>query len=118
MTKVKNLTVETAEFYSAKANRLLAALPDDDDKRLQPKLELVDSSPANILYDFGDEMKYLYFPITGIVSLLYTTANGSTAEMGMVGRCGVVSISTFLGGKTTANQAIGQMAGNDVQNKI
>ena len=56
-------------------------------------------------------MPYLYFPTTSIVSLLYTTVNGSTAEMGMVGRCGIVGISAFLGDGTTSNQAIVQVAG-------
>ncbi len=112
LTKAKKLTVDAADFCHAKTNRLLAALPDADYGRLAAALELRDLSAGEILYDFGDEMPYLYFPITSIVSLLYTTATGATAEMGMVGRCGVVGISTFLGGRTTANQAIVQMAGS------
>ncbi len=95
----------------ARANLLLAALPDEDYKRLSPSLEFVNLSLGEILYDYGDEMPYLYFPITSIVSLLYTTESGSTAEMGMVGRCGVVGISVFLGGGTTPNQAVVQIAG-------
>lgn len=112
LTQAKILTVDAAQFCHAKTNRLFAALPDEDYRRLSPALELRDLSAGDILYDFGDEMPYLYFPITSIVSLLYTMVNGSTAEMGMVGRCGVVGISTFLGGKTTVNQAIVQMAGS------
>ncbi len=95
----------------ARANLLLAALPDEDYRRLSPSLEFVNLSLGEILYDSGDEMPYLYFPITSIVSLLYTMESGSTAEMGMVGSCGVVGISVFLGGKTTSNQAIVQIAG-------
>lgn len=97
--------------YSAKSNRLLAALPDDDYRHLLPALEFVNLNLGDILYDSGDEMPYLYFPITSIVSLLYTMESGSTAEMGMVGRCGVVGISVFLGGRTTPNQAIVQISG-------
>ncbi len=92
-------------------NLLLAALPDEVYGRLLPSLEFVNLSLGEILYDSGDEMPYLYFPITSIVSLLYTMESGSTAEMGMVGSCGVVGISVFLGGKTTSNQAIVQIAG-------
>ncbi len=112
LNKIRKSTVDAADFCHAKTNRLFAALPDEDYGRLASALELRDLSAGEILYDFGDEMPYLYFPVTSIVSLLYTTATGATAEMGMVGRSGVIGISNFLGGKTTTNQAIVQMAGN------
>ncbi len=105
------LTTPNPSLPDARANLLLAALPVEDYQRLLPSLEFVNLSLGEILYDSGDEMPYLYFPITSIVSLLYTMASGSTAEMGMVGRCGVVGISVFLGGKTTSNQAVVQIAG-------
>ena len=112
LTTAKNFT-STAPKLSpdARNNGLLAALPDEDYGLLLPSLEFVNLSLGEILYDSGDEMPYLYFPITSIVSLLYTMESGSTAEMGMVGSCGVVGISVFLGGKTTSNQAIVQIAG-------
>ena len=112
LTKVKSFTVDATDFCHAKTNRLFAALPEEDYARLSHALELIELSANQFLYDFGDEIPYLYFPVTGIVSLLYTTETGATAEMGMVGRCGVVGISTFLGGRTTSNQAIVQMAGS------
>ncbi len=114
-TSPKNFAFTTAaapQSSGAKSNRLLAALPDEDYRRLSRALEPIDFSLGEMLYDSGDEMPYLYFPATSIVSLLYTTENGSTAEMGMVGRCGVVGISAFLGGRTTPNQAIVQLAGD------
>lgn len=95
----------------ARANRLLEKLPDEDYARLLPSLEFVNLAVGEILYNSGDEMTYLYFPTTSIVSLLYTTENGSTAEMGLAGRCGTIGIAIFMGGKTTPNQAIVQIAG-------
>jgi len=113
LTTTKNFTsaARKPSLPDARTNLLLAALPDEDYGRLLPSLEFVNLSLGEILYDSGDEMPYLYFPITSIVSLLYTTESGSTAEMGMVGRCGVVGISVFLGGGTTPNQAVVQIAG-------
>jgi len=97
--------------FDALSNRLFAVLPDVDYLRLLPSMEYIDLALGEILYDSGDEMPYLYFPTTSVVSLLYTMETGSTAEMGMVGRCGVIGISVFLGGKTTPSQAIVQIAG-------
>ncbi len=111
MTVGKSATPDAPNLCDAKTNRLLAALPDADYQWLLPSLKFVNLSLDEILYDSGDEMPYLYFPISSIASLIYTTETGATAEMGMVGRCGVVGISTFLGGRTTANQAVVQVAG-------
>lgn len=96
----------------AKTNRLLCALPEEDYRRLAPALELVRLSRDEILYGSGDEMSYVYFPITSIASRLYTTECGSTAEMGIIGRCGVVGAHVFLGGRSTPNQAVVQVAGD------
>ena len=95
----------------ALSNRLLEKLPDEDYRRLLPSLEFVDLTVGEFLYNSGDEIRHLYFPTTAIVSLLYTTENGSTAEMGMAGRCGAVGIALFMGGNTTPNQAVVQIAG-------
>ena len=95
----------------ARANRLLDKLPDEDYEWLLPSFEFVQLSFGEFIYHSGDEPAYLYFPTSAIVSLLYITANGSTAEMGMAGRCGAVGIASFMGGKTTPNQAVVQIAG-------
>jgi len=96
----------------ARSNRLLVALPDEDYRRLLPNLEFVPLARGEILHNSGDEMTYLYFPTTSIVSLLYTTENGATAEMGIVGRCGVVGTALFMGSRTTPARAVAQVAGD------
>jgi len=97
---------------NARANRLLAALPDENYQTLLPSLEFVKFALGEILYDSGDKTGYLYFPTNSIISLLYTMNNGATAEMGMVGSYGVVGISAFLGGETAVHQAVVQIAGD------
>ncbi len=104
-------------FCDARSNRLLGALPDADYERFLPALKPVDLSLGEMLYNSGDEMRYVYFPITSIISRLYTTECGSTAEMGIVGRCGMVGAPVFLGGNSTPNQAIVQVAGSALRVK-
>ena len=110
-TENSTSTSVSPNLYDAKTNLLLAALPEADFGRLSSALQFTDLSCGEIICDYGDEMPYLYFPVTSIVSLIYTTATGATAEMGIIGRCGVVGISAFLGGKMTSNQAVVQVAG-------
>jgi CRP-like cAMP-binding protein len=93
-------------------NRLLAALPQEVKERLQPYLKLVSFVPGQVISESGWQIGYLYFPTTAIISLLYMMENGSSAEIGMVGREGVVGISLFMGGGAMPNQAVVLCAGN------
>ncbi len=93
-------------------NRLLGALPVDVYERLAPDLELVPLTLGQVIYEAHDALSHVYFPANAIVSLLYTMENGSSAEMGVVGRDGVVGIAVFMGGDTTPNRAVVQSAGD------
>jgi CRP-like cAMP-binding protein len=92
-------------------NRLLAVLPTEDYKRLLPDLVPVSLSLGEIIYESQRRMKYVYFPSSSHISLLYTMKDGSTAEVGLVGNEGLVGIALFMGGDTTPNRAIVQGAG-------
>lgn len=92
-------------------NHLLGALPDEDYHRLHPDLQHGNLSLGQVLYQSGEKLDYVYFPATSVVSLLYTMRDGSTAEMGLIGNDGVVGIALFLGGDTTPNRAVVQIAG-------
>jgi CRP-like cAMP-binding protein len=92
-------------------NRLLAALPGTEYKRLVPQLQPVSFSLGEVVYEFGGQLDYVFFPTTSIVSLLYTMENGSSAEMGLTGNDGVVGIALFMGGGTMPNRAVVQSAG-------
>jgi CRP-like cAMP-binding protein len=93
------------------ANRLLAALPPEVQARLRAKLEPVAFTLGDVVYHTGRRMEHIYFPTTSVISLIYRMEDGATAEVGLVGNEGVVAIALFLGGETTTNQAIVQVAG-------
>jgi CRP-like cAMP-binding protein len=92
-------------------NQLLAVLPAEIFGRLSPHLELVSMPLGQVLYESGDQLHHVYFPITAIVSLHYVMENGSSAEIAGVGNEGVVGISLFMGGKTTPSLATVRAAG-------
>jgi CRP-like cAMP-binding protein len=93
------------------ASDLLSALPEADWERLAPQLEPIELPLGAVLYESGMSMGHVYFPTTAIVSLLYVLENGSSAEIAVVGRDGVVGISIFMGGGTTPSRAVVQSAG-------
>ena len=92
-------------------NYLLSALPPEEFRRLLPAQRQVTLSLGEVIYESRAFLEYVYFPTSSVVSLLYTMENGSTAEMGLVGNDGIVGIALFLGGDTTPNRAVVQIAG-------
>jgi CRP-like cAMP-binding protein len=89
-------------------NLLLAALPEKDYQRLLPQLELIDIPLGVPLYESGGQLQHVFFPVEGIVSLLYVTHGGHSAELAVVGSEGMIGISLFMGGETTPNRAVVQ----------
>ena len=98
--------------HSPQQNRLLAALPETEFKRLLPELELVSMPLGQVLYESGGRLRHLYFPTTSIVSLLYVMEDGASAEIAVVGNEGILGVSLFMGGETTPSRAIVQSAGH------
>lgn len=101
----------TADTAAPTKNRLLAMLPREEYERILPHLGHVAFSLGEVVYESGGRMDHIYFPATAIISLLYTMENGSSAEMGMAGKDGLVGIALFMGGDTMPNRAVVQSAG-------
>ncbi len=92
-------------------NHLLAVLPEPERIRLFPQMELVDMPLGHTLYESGDQLEYVFFPTTAIVSLLYILEDGASAEIAVVGNEGIVGVALFMGGETMPNRAVVQSEG-------
>mgnify|MGYP003609960216 CR=1 FL=1 len=93
-------------------NSLLAALPPEDWQRWQPQLEYIEMPLGQVLYESGVQQRYVYFPTTAIVSLLYVMENGASAEIAITGNEGVVGVALFMGGESTPSRGVVQCAGH------
>lgn len=92
-------------------NRLLQHLPTHVLKRLQPDLEPVMMESKQIVHKPGEEIKFLYFPLTCMISVT-VTIEGKTVEAGAVGSREVAGINAFMGGsETTETEYIVQVPG-------
>jgi CRP-like cAMP-binding protein len=106
------------KVYSPKDNALLATLSADVLDRLRPDLVPVAMPLGKVIYESGAELKQVYFPAPGcIVSMLYVMADGSSAEIAVVGDEGLVGIALFMGGGSTPSRALVQSAGQAFQLK-
>jgi len=99
-------------------NQLLSALPTEEYKRLLPNLELVSLNFKQIIYAPDEPLEYVYFPKSGIISLVNVTEDGRTVEAAMVGNEGMAGIPVFLGADKMPALAISQVVGDALRMKV
>ncbi len=92
----------------APTNKLLASLPTQDFESLFAKTELIDLQFGDIIYEPNDIISDVYFPNSGIISLLSTIGQMSMLEIGLVGKEGMAGLPVFLGVDKSMNRAIVQ----------
>jgi len=66
---------------------------------------------GQVLCESGAMLSHGYFPTTAIVSLLYLTESGASAEVAVVGNEGIVGVPLFMGGGSTPSRAVVLSAG-------
>src|SRR5690242_8652661 len=77
-------------------NRFLASLPDDDLQEFLPKLQSISLSAKEILFNQGEPIRYVYFPVSAVVSLLNILEDGDSVEIATIGNEGIVSARAFF----------------------
>ena len=95
----------------ATANRLLAALPGDAFALLEPDLRQVSLPHGVVCYEAGSPIDQVYFPQTGMISLLVSTSDGEVVETSSVGHEGAVGLQCGFGPRVSLARAIVQIAG-------
>src|SRR6185295_4242740 len=83
-------------LHSPHQNQLLDALPRSDYERLASHLELIPMGLGDVIYESGTQLRYVYFPTTSIIPLLYVMEDGASAEIAIVGNEGILGISLFM----------------------
>jgi CRP-like cAMP-binding protein len=99
------------QLEHGKFNRFLATLPPHDFSLLAPHLRTIALERGMMLHDVGEEIEHVYFPHTGMVSLVAVMQSGATVETATVGRGGVVGASAGLGARRTFGRAVVQLPG-------
>jgi CRP-like cAMP-binding protein len=92
-------------------NLILAGLPSKEYDLLLADMEFVPLVPGEKLYKSGDVIEHVYFPGDGLVSLVTHMNDGTTVEVGIIGRDGMVGIPVLLGDDIAFEEAVVQIAG-------
>ena len=92
-------------------NRLLLALPADALARVMPKLEHIVCQREQVLVDADGSLDYVYFPDSGVVSVVAVYANGDIIEMATIGREGCTGLQAAFGAKNSSVRFLVQIPG-------
>ena len=103
------------QFAPDGENRILAILPDADRHRLLPLMERVRLELKHVLYEPNAPVAYVYFPLTGVMSLLTVMDDGSSIEVATVGNEGMVGLPVFLGAGSMPGKALSQIPGDSMR---
>jgi CRP-like cAMP-binding protein len=93
------------------SNYLLAGLPPHVFGPLKADLEPVSLPQGLVLLEPDDPIEQIYFPETGMISLLVVTRAGDTIEISIVGREGALGVQRGLGKRRSLTRATVQIAG-------
>lgn len=97
--------------HDHRGNRLLAALSPETLAILDRDLKQVSIAQGAVLFEPGSPLDTIYFPQTGLVSLLILTRTGETLETATVGREGAVGLQGRFGERFSFTRAIAQIGG-------
>lgn len=86
-------------------NQLLACLPIAEWARIEPLMKEMALPAGKSLYESGSHFDQVYFPLSGLVALHSQVENGDSSVLSLVGREGIVGVSSFMGGLSTTSNA-------------
>ena len=106
-----------AEDLAARAreNRILASVPEDELARMLAKGSLVQLDAHDVLFERDQEIPAVYFPLSGLYSLLAPLHDSDAVEVSTIGREGMIGIAVHLGGSKAYCKAISQVPGELVR---
>jgi CRP-like cAMP-binding protein len=93
------------------ANHLLASLPSQDFGFLRAHLKTIELVQETVLVAAGDRLKRVFFPHSGVISLVVSLAAGGMVEVAMIGRDSVFGGTAALDGSISLTDAIVQLPG-------
>jgi CRP-like cAMP-binding protein len=96
-------------------NRLFADLPPEEGAQLRPHLERVALGVKEVIYEPNQPIPYIYFPETGVTSILVIMVDGKASEVGLVGHEGMLGLPVFLGAETSPGQSFSQVPGESLR---
>ncbi len=92
-------------------NRLLCALPERVRGQILPNLEPIKCEREQVLLDADASLEHVYFPDSGVISVVAVYPDGAIIEMATIGREGSTGFQLFFGAKVSSVRLLVQLPG-------
>ena len=109
------MQADTDHTVPPRANRLLAGLSDEEFEQLRPELQRTFLEPKARMVVANEPITVVDFPLYGVASQIATMKDGTTVEVGPVGREGTTGLPLFLGVATTPIDTFMQIPGESMR---
>jgi CRP-like cAMP-binding protein len=96
-------------------NRLLLALPPRDLELLRPQLEHIPLRSKQVLLDADTALDTVFFPNSGVISVVAVYGDGSIIEMATIGREGFTGAQAVLGAEMSSTRLLVQVPGTAIR---
>ena len=106
------MSMANVQVVGTERNRLLQMLPATEYERLLSQTETVCLPVKTVLYEAGEPITHVYFPQSGVISLVNVMSDGGVVEVGTVGNEGMAGLPVFLGAASSPTKAFSQVEGS------
>jgi CRP-like cAMP-binding protein len=94
-----------------RSNLLLRALSAEDLARLEVDLTVLRVPARTVLYARDEPIRFVFFPLNGVASVVATDGNGSAIEIVAVGREGMLGVPALLGAGQAPSDVVMEIGG-------
>jgi CRP-like cAMP-binding protein len=98
-------------------NRVLTLLPKAERARILARCERVATEAKKTLFRANAPITHVYFPLSGMASMVLNAHSGATVEVGTVGNEGMVGMPVYFGAKSSPTEGIWQVSGEALRMK-
>ncbi len=103
------------EGWTSGDNHLLAALPPEELRQIEPWFDAVPLPRDEVIFRPGQPMEDTFFPLSGMISLVALMSGGLGAEVATVGNEGMVGLPSILGAASSPFHVMAQLDGDAIR---
>ncbi len=96
-------------------SRVLALLPAEERARILDLCERTPMEAKQVIFKSNGAIPHVYFPLSGMASMVLSTQNGATVEVGTVGNEGMVGMPVYFGAKSSPTEGVWQVSGETLR---
>ena len=111
MTPTRDAVTPMRADIALERNAVLASIALEARADLGSVGSIVELRCGDLLRRVGRNSEYVWLPLSGMVSLTVPLPDGTTVEVGLVGREGLVGLSSLVDGSNAADEALVQLPG-------